>query len=65
MSLVPEKLDQFQTEDFWNTFFKTRGDIPFEWYCDYEALKPFVLEKCRNKRILIPGCGNSDLSAKL
>ena len=65
MALVPQNLEEFQTAEFWDGFFRARKEKPFEWYCDYAALKQKILQRCHGKTILIPGCGNSDLSALL
>lgn len=62
----------FSDRDFWENFFKARGGRPFEWYGEYVDLQELLAQHCGlvctadpPPRILIPGCGNSELSAKL
>lgn len=48
--LVPDDIGDFRSETFWQGFFKSRGDRPFEWCvrldCHmYHILRPFLLGK--------------------
>lgn len=86
--LVPSSADEFRSLEFWDGFFRARGDVAFEWYGDWRTLKPILLPLCleRNgdggggrkptptsaptpppaeKKILMLGCGNSELSAQM
>ena len=93
--LVPSSADEFRSREFWDGFFKARGDAAFEWYGDWRTLKPILLPlllcmngkdgggenggakptptssltpptaKSNDKKILMLGCGNSELSAQM
>lgn len=64
--LVPESYSEFRSVAFWDGFFKTRGDKAFEWYGDWKQLQHFIKPLCaRDQKILVPGCGNSDMSANM
>lgn len=71
--LVPHSLADFRSETFWAGFFRARDSTAFEWYGGWKDLKqvllPFLARdneaQSRSSAILIPGCGNSDLSAEL
>ena len=63
--LVPDDIQDFRGEEFWTGFFKSRGDRPFEWYSDWRQLKPVAAPLCSGRRIIMLGCGNSDLSADM
>lgn len=38
MSLLPRTAEEFSSADYWERFFKKRGDKSFEWYGDYNKL---------------------------
>ena len=64
--LVPEDTSDFRSGQFWQGFFDSRGDRPFEWYGDWRQLKPLVAPHCKGgRRVLMLGCGNSELSADM
>ena len=64
--LVPDSFEDFRSQQFWEDFFKSRGDKPFEWYGDWRQLQPLLRDDCRTgRKVLIVGCGNSELSAEL
>eukprot|EP00884_Botryococcus_braunii_P023150 jgi/Botrbrau1/9519/Bobra.0211s0010.1 len=64
--LLPSSLSDFRTLEFWNRFFKARGNLPFEWYGDWKQLKELASTICQpGKRVLVVGCGNSELSAQM
>lgn len=65
MSLLPENLEDFGDKEFWDGFFKARNSVSFEWYGDWPVLKPYIHEYCKNRLILVPGCGNSDISSHM
>ncbi|XP_073827007.1 eEF1A lysine and N-terminal methyltransferase homolog isoform X2 [Musca autumnalis] len=63
MNLLPKTHEEFATVDYWNTFFKKRGEKAFEWYGEYLELCEQIHKYIRpNDRILMVGCGNSKLS---
>lgn len=65
-------LQDFTSRENWDEFFKLRSDEPFEWYGDWRNLAKPLAEHCglvpseeKPVDILVPGCGNSELSEKL
>lgn len=38
MSLLPRTVDELSSADYWERFFRKRGDKAFEWYGDYHSL---------------------------
>ena len=64
-ALLPDTEEDFRSQRFWDGFFRARGAAAFEWYGEWRQLRPIVEPLCRGRRILIPGCGNSELSAQL
>ncbi|CAG9784682.1 unnamed protein product [Diatraea saccharalis] len=66
MNLLPKSHKEFSNKDYWNKFFKKRGNKAFEWYGEYLELCSHLHKYIKPKdAILIPGCGNSSLSADL
>ena len=67
MSLVPDEYSDFRTKKFWEGFFVAREGKAFEWYGDWNTLGPLLRHviPAQESRILVPGCGNSCLSADL
>ncbi len=64
--LVPDNTKDFRSGDFWQGFFDSRGERAFEWYGDWRQLRPLVAALCGSgRRVLMLGCGNSDLSADM
>ena len=64
--LLPDSLDDFRDVGFWDRFFKARKQVPFEWYGDWKQIKVLVEAACpKSSRVLVPGCGNSDLSSAM
>ena len=66
--LLPENFDEFRSPAFWDGFFAKRKQKAFEWYGSYRQLRPLLRQACAldsDKRVLVPGCGNSDLSADM
>ncbi|KAM6963220.1 eEF1A lysine and N-terminal methyltransferase [Aplochiton taeniatus] len=66
MSLLPRTADEFSSAEYWERFFRKRGEKAFEWYGDYTKLCG-VLHKYIKPRdkVLVVGCGNSELSEQL
>ncbi|XP_062857364.1 eEF1A lysine and N-terminal methyltransferase [Trichomycterus rosablanca] len=66
MSLLPKSVEEFSSADYWERFFRKRGEKVFEWYGDYNSLCG-VLHKYIKPRdkVLVVGCGNSELSEQL
>lgn len=65
-------LQDFTSRENWDEFFKIRSDKPFEWYGDWTNLAKPLAEHCglvpseeNPVDILVPGCGNSELSEML
>ncbi|XP_068621193.1 eEF1A lysine and N-terminal methyltransferase homolog [Battus philenor] len=66
MNLLPKTHKEFSEKDYWNRFFKKRGNKAFEWYGEYLELCGHLHKYLKQKdAILITGCGNSSLSADL
>ncbi|CAH0404585.1 unnamed protein product [Chilo suppressalis] len=66
MNLLPKSCKEFSDKDYWNKFFKKRGNKAFEWYGEYLELCSHLHKYIKLKdTILITGCGNSSLSADL
>lgn len=66
MNLLPKTHKEFSEKDYWNKFFKKRGNKSFEWYGEYLELCGQLHKYIKQKdTILITGCGNSSLSADL
>lgn len=38
MSLLPRTSEEFSSADYWERFFRKRGEKAFEWYGDYNSL---------------------------
>ncbi|KAM9386170.1 eEF1A lysine and N-terminal methyltransferase [Pholidichthys leucotaenia] len=66
MSLLPRTAEEFSSAEYWEKFFKKRGEKAFEWYGDYNKLCGVLHKyiKVRDK-VLVVGCGNSELSEQL
>ena len=80
LNFLPKHSKQFQEQEFWSTFFKAKktgnetseeqkeGDESFEWYAEFEDLEPYlreIIDDDETKKIMVPGCGDSNLSEKL
>jgi hypothetical protein len=65
--------DAFRSQQYWDSFFVNRGDKPFEWYSSWPFLRPLLRAALgvedgvppHAARLLVVGCGNSELSAQL
>ncbi|OWR41490.1 CGI-01 protein [Danaus plexippus plexippus] len=66
MNLLPKTYKEFGEKDYWNKFFKNRGNKAFEWYGEYLELCAHLHKYIKQTdKVLIPGCGNSSLSSDL
>ncbi|XP_060888061.1 eEF1A lysine and N-terminal methyltransferase [Labrus mixtus] len=66
MSLLPRSAEEFSSAEFWEKFFKKRGEKAFEWYGDYNSLCGLVHRYIKvPDQVLVVGCGNSELSEQL
>ena len=70
MDFLPKDQKDLQLSSYWKQFFEfDRFKEGFEWYASFEDLIPylrlFITDKHDQKRVVVPGCGNSDLSLKL
>ncbi|XP_001356868.2 eEF1A lysine and N-terminal methyltransferase homolog [Drosophila pseudoobscura] len=63
MNLLPKTREEFAQTDYWNEFFKKRGEKAFEWYGEYLDLCDHIHKYIKPvDKILMLGCGNSKLS---
>ncbi|EDV31427.1 uncharacterized protein Dana_GF15348 [Drosophila ananassae] len=63
MNLLPKTREEFAQTDYWNEFFKKRGEKAFEWYGEYLELCDQIHKYIKPAdKILMLGCGNSKLS---
>ncbi|EDW02775.1 eEF1A lysine and N-terminal methyltransferase homolog [Drosophila grimshawi] len=63
MNLLPRTREEFGQADYWNEFFKKRGEKAFEWYGEYLELCDQIHKYIKPaEKILMLGCGNSKLS---
>ncbi|ENN75224.1 hypothetical protein HUJ04_002247 [Dendroctonus ponderosae] len=66
MNLLPTTRKQFSDKDYWDAFFKKRGNKSFEWYGEYPELSNHLHKYVKTQdNILIAGCGNSTLGRDL
>lgn len=66
MSLLPRSAEEFSSAEYWEKFFKKRGDKAFEWYGDYNSLCGVLHRYIKvPDQVLVVGCGNSELSEQL
>ncbi|KAI4892567.1 hypothetical protein NFI96_024732 [Prochilodus magdalenae] len=66
MSLLPRTAEEFSSADYWERFFRKRGEKAFEWYGDYNSLCGVLHKYIKPKdKVLVVGCGNSELSEQL
>jgi spermidine synthase/SAM-dependent methyltransferase len=63
-SLLPKHHDEFRSKDYWDRFFRERGEEAFEWYGNYHDIEAYVKKYLKaSESFLIIGCGNSNFSA--
>ncbi|RUS69879.1 hypothetical protein EGW08_022356, partial [Elysia chlorotica] len=66
MDLLPSCHSEFSSPDYWESFFKKRGKIPFEWYGEYPQLHHVIHKYISpSNTVLVVGCGNSALSENM
>ncbi|XP_058610804.1 eEF1A lysine and N-terminal methyltransferase isoform X2 [Onychostoma macrolepis] len=66
MSLLPRTAEEFSSADYWERFFRKRGEKAFEWYGDYNSLCGVLHKYIKHRdKVLVVGCGNSELSEQL
>lgn len=69
MDLLPSEREDFESREYWNSFFKIRGGENFEWYVESSDVLPFLrrlFEHCENRPLVLHvGNGNSDLPETL
>ncbi|XP_052853485.1 eEF1A lysine and N-terminal methyltransferase homolog [Drosophila gunungcola] len=66
MNLLPKTREEFAQTDYWNEFFKKRGEKAFEWYGEYLELCDQIHKYIKPvDKILMLGCGNSKLSMEM
>jgi len=65
-SIKVDSSPQIFSNEYWDIYYEDQGGEPFDWYQDYEQLKPFLLENVNfSDKILMVGCGNSLCSEKM
>lgn len=66
MNLLPRSTKEFGSVDYWEKFFQQRGKRTFEWYGNYLELCGLLHKYIKLKeKVLVVGCGNSELSEQL
>jgi len=60
-------MPEYGDKNYWDHRYSTSGNTLFDWYVDYEGVKPFVeLVPLRyDNQVLILGCGTSPLGENL
>ncbi|XP_064615984.1 LOW QUALITY PROTEIN: eEF1A lysine and N-terminal methyltransferase-like [Liolophura sinensis] len=66
MDLLPRSHKEFGSVEYWDKFFKKRGSKAFEWYGEYPELCDVLHKYIKpSDKILMVGCGNSQLSGDM
>ncbi|KAM6165623.1 eEF1A lysine and N-terminal methyltransferase isoform 3-T3 [Erethizon dorsatum] len=66
MNLLPKSSKEFGSVDYWEKFFQQRGKQAFEWYGTYLELCGVLHKYIKpREKVLVIGCGNSELSEQL
>lgn len=59
-------MPQYGDPEYWEERYKTSEGKTFDWLEDYDSLKDIFLKSLKeNSKILMLGCGNSELSEKM
>ncbi|XP_054977601.1 eEF1A lysine and N-terminal methyltransferase isoform X1 [Sorex araneus] len=66
MNLLPKSCKEFGAAEYWEKFFQQRGKRTFEWYGTYLELCGLLHKYIKpREKVLVVGCGNSELSEQL
>ncbi|KAE8610735.1 hypothetical protein XENTR_v10012226 [Xenopus tropicalis] len=66
MDLLPKSSKEFAAPEYWEQFFRRRGERAFEWYGGYLELCGLLHKYIKPRdKVLVVGCGNSELSERL
>ncbi|PVD22484.1 hypothetical protein C0Q70_18298 [Pomacea canaliculata] len=66
MDLLPRSHTEFSSSEYWNSFFRKRGQKAFEWYGEFTELCGIFHKYIKlSDRVLMVGCGNSRLSEEM
>ncbi|XP_034775256.2 eEF1A lysine and N-terminal methyltransferase isoform X1 [Acipenser ruthenus] len=66
MNLLPKSSKEFSSAEYWEKFFKKRGDKSFEWYGTYTELCGVLHRYIKpTDAVLVVGCGSSELSEQM
>nr|XP_003415277.1 methyltransferase-like protein 13 isoform X1 [Loxodonta africana] len=66
MNLLPKSSKEFGSVEYWEKFFQLRGKKAFEWYGTYLELCGVLHKYIKpREKVLVIGCGNSELSEQL
>ncbi|XP_015687503.1 eEF1A lysine and N-terminal methyltransferase isoform X1 [Protobothrops mucrosquamatus] len=67
LRLLPRHARDFASSEYWDRFFRKRGERAFEWYGEWSGGLGSTLGRYLRLRdsILVVGCGNSELSEQL
>ncbi|XP_078497199.1 eEF1A lysine and N-terminal methyltransferase [Lissotriton helveticus] len=66
MELLPRSSQEFASAQYWERFFRRRGTRAFEWYGGYTELCGVLHKYVKTRdKVLVIGCGNSELSEQM
>ncbi|NP_001084718.1 eEF1A lysine and N-terminal methyltransferase [Xenopus laevis] len=66
MDLLPKSSKEFAAPEYWEQFFRRRGERAFEWYGGYLELCGLLHKYIKPRdKVFVVGCGNSELSEQL
>ena len=63
--MLPASFADFRSVEYWDGFFSARNKKAFEWYGEWSNFKVLAAALCRGRKVLMAGCGNSELSAQM
>jgi spermidine synthase len=65
-SILPKQYQDFTNKQYWNQFFQDLHEKAFEWYGSCNDIYPVISKNLsKDAKILMIGCGNSNLSSEL